>query len=141
MSEGRWNEEGFWEWGANLEAEEESIEKTYGEASFSIRCNRVAVNDPCAVCGRRTDPEFGPELFLWDSWELVCHNCGAEHSPELMECVQSYRGGIEFVEFLGDDPRSVGRIDVPGETEPGPKDRHLRVVEDQVVDEAEEWPF
>jgi hypothetical protein len=143
MNEGRWNDEGFWEWGANLESEEEPVEeKAYAEASFSIKCNNAVVNDPCAVCGRRTDPEFGPELFLRDSWALVCYVCGAKYAPELMECLQSYRAGREFDEFLGDAPRSVGRIDdVPEENESTPKARHLRVIEGQSVDQAEEWPF
>ena len=54
------------------------------KTQFAIRMNNAATNDPCAVCGRRTDPQIGPELFLENSWALVCRPCGIEHVPELV---------------------------------------------------------
>jgi hypothetical protein len=44
---------------------------------LAIKLNSVAVNDPCAICGDRTDPELGPELFLEGTWALVCYECGS----------------------------------------------------------------
>jgi hypothetical protein len=38
------------------------------DGDFAIKYNNCAVNDPCDVCGDRTDPDFGPELFRRDSW-------------------------------------------------------------------------
>lgn len=54
------------------------------KTQFAIKMNNAATNDPCAVCGCRTDPQVGPELFLENSWALVCHPCGIEHVPELV---------------------------------------------------------
>jgi hypothetical protein len=76
---------------------------------FSIKYNNSATNDPCAVCGERTDPETGPELFLSDSWQLVCWGCGGKYAPELTECLRAYR--LEY--FPGTEegaPGSIGRI-------------------------------
>ncbi|TAK32624.1 MAG: hypothetical protein EPO21_14840 [Chloroflexota bacterium] len=50
---------------------------------FSIKLNNCASNDPCAVCGERTDPQVGPELFLADTWRPICRRCGYKHAPEL----------------------------------------------------------
>jgi len=52
---------------------------------LAIKLNNCASNDPCAICGDRTDPEVGPELFLKGTWELVCYECGGEYAPELVD--------------------------------------------------------
>src|SRR5262245_30558606 len=50
-----------------------------------IKDNNCATNDPCAICGARTDKSIGPELFLEGTWRLVCHhNCG-KTVPGLLE--------------------------------------------------------
>jgi hypothetical protein len=59
--------------------------------TLEIKLNNAASNDPCEVCGARTDPETGPELFLAGSWGLVCYECGDEHAPELVRCLSAYR--------------------------------------------------
>lgn len=58
-----------------------SDEKTY---NLAIKFNNCASNDPCAICGARTDPSVGPELFMADSWALVCYACGEKYAPDLM---------------------------------------------------------
>lgn len=58
MSDGHWNEEGFWEFGSNLETREATPKPV-----LVIKLNNTASNDPCELCGQRTDPETGPELF------------------------------------------------------------------------------
>lgn len=63
---------------------------------LAIKHNNCASNDPCAICGKRTDPEVGPELFLRDSYALVCYECGMKHDPELTRLL-TYRlpdGGL-----------------------------------------------
>ncbi len=50
---------------------------------LAIKENNCATNDPCAVCGVRTDPDTGPELFLEGTWGLVCHECGQKYAPQL----------------------------------------------------------
>jgi hypothetical protein len=50
---------------------------------LAIKLNSVLTNDPCALCGARTDPS-GVDLFLDESMKLVCDECGLRHAPELM---------------------------------------------------------
>ena len=57
---------------------------TEANVKLAIKDNNCATNDPCALCGARTDPDVGPELFMADSWALVCHECGAKYAPALM---------------------------------------------------------
>jgi hypothetical protein len=53
-----------------------------------IKLNNAATNVPCALCGARTDPQVGPELFLEGTNELVCHVCGWEHAQELVRLLR-----------------------------------------------------
>lgn len=53
-----------------------------------IGLNNTATNDPCAICGARTDPEVGPELFLQGTEALVCYDCGRKHAPALVDLLQ-----------------------------------------------------
>lgn len=78
--------------------------------ALAIKINNTASNDPCALCGARTDPECGPELFLAESWALVCYPCGERHAPELVRCLEGYRQGLSLDEYLGDSPGGVGRV-------------------------------
>jgi len=59
---------------------------------FAIQMNNVAVNGRCPMCGERTDPSIGPELFLAGSWQEVCWTCGHKHAPELMWMLEAYHG-------------------------------------------------
>lgn len=54
-----------------------------------IKFNNTASNDPCAICGNRTDPAVGPELFLEGTWALVCRDCGKARAPELVACLDT----------------------------------------------------
>ena len=58
---------------------------------LAIKMNNLATNDPCAICGRRTDPSTGPELFTANTWGVVCWQCGEEHAPELLAMLRAYR--------------------------------------------------
>ena len=53
-----------------------------GDRDLAIKLNNTLSNDPCAICGARTDP-VGVDLFLARSWSLVCGECGWKHAPEL----------------------------------------------------------
>lgn len=48
-----------------------------------IGLNNIASNDPCAICGERSDPDIGPELFLAGTQALVCFDCAKTYAPEL----------------------------------------------------------
>lgn len=65
-----------------------------------VRLNNCAANDACALCGERTDPQVGPELFLADTWKVVCRHCGKKHAPYL----------TELVEALPDEPALFAEI-------------------------------
>ncbi len=53
-------------------------------ANFAITYNPRAARDPCAVCGIQPHPFVGPELFLVDTWDIVCWRCGERYAPELV---------------------------------------------------------
>jgi hypothetical protein len=40
-------------------------------------------SEACALCGKSGRPGDGPHLFLADSLEPVCHECGKAHAPSL----------------------------------------------------------
>lgn len=53
--------------------------------TLAIKLNNCASNDPCMLCGKRTDPEVGPELFSEGTWALVCYECGDKYAPALVD--------------------------------------------------------
>jgi len=57
---------------------------------LAIKLNNTLTNDPCALCGSRTDPG-GVDLFLEESMRLVCDECGDRHAPELMKLLRAGR--------------------------------------------------
>jgi hypothetical protein len=59
--------------------------------ALAIQLNNAATNDPCAICGARTDPECGPELFIAGTVALVCYECGRKHGPELVDMLWEHR--------------------------------------------------
>jgi hypothetical protein len=62
------------------------LSDTLNDFDFSLRMNNAATNDPCAVCGERTDPVVGVELFYSTPGKapgLVCNGCGQRHAPVL----------------------------------------------------------
>ena len=73
-----------------------------------IGLNNTATNDPCAICGNRTDPEVGPELFLFGTEALVCYDCGRKHAPALVDLLK-----LQSVIAGEDRPgRTIGDTDV-----------------------------
>lgn len=57
---------------------------------LAIKSNNSATNDPCAICHQRTDPRIGPEMFLANEWDVVCHQCAKEHDPVLFAMLTAY---------------------------------------------------
>ena len=58
---------------------------------LAIKLNNCASNDPCAICGDRCDPQVGPEMFLADTWALVCRKCAKRIAPALLLCLEAGR--------------------------------------------------
>jgi hypothetical protein len=48
-----------------------------------IRENNCATNDPCAICGQRTDPNGLFDFFLEGTVSLVCDQCVEKYDPAL----------------------------------------------------------
>ena len=59
-------------------------EKMITGQDLAIRSNNCAVNGVCPVCGDRTDPQVGPELFVRGTYREVCRECGERLNPALM---------------------------------------------------------
>lgn len=70
-----------------------------------LKYNNTATNDPCAICGERTDPHIGLELFLEGTWALVCVECGMKTAPELVLITHPFEyralGGKYSTAFCG----------------------------------------
>jgi hypothetical protein len=62
---------------------------------LAIKLNNCASNDPCAICGDRCDPQVGPEIFLADTWALVCRPCAQRIAPALLLCLEAGRAEAE----------------------------------------------
>lgn len=58
--------------------------------------NRKLADARCAICSRAVEADIGPQLFLAESQELICCECGVVEAPELAallclaESAQSY---------------------------------------------------
>jgi len=50
---------------------------------LALKYNNLASNDACPICGGRTDPAVGPEVFLDATWSPVCDPCAYKHAPDL----------------------------------------------------------
>lgn len=60
-----------------------------------IGSNNCPTNDPCAICGQRTDPRGFFDFFLEGTLNLVCDQCAEKHSPGL---TLLYERGIEVAQ-------------------------------------------
>jgi hypothetical protein len=58
---------------------------------LATQLNNATANDPCAVCGARTAPAYGPELLMAGTNTPVCYGCGRKHAPELADMLWEYR--------------------------------------------------
>lgn len=60
---------------------------TVNNPQLVIKMNNTAANDPCGICGKRTDPNIGPDIFIDGTQKPVCAECAAEHAPVLYSMV------------------------------------------------------
>lgn len=70
---------------------------TIEPSMFAIKYNTQQAGGPCAVCGRATDPSTaGVGVFLANSFDPVCDQCGMTHVPTLAALVAMYHtiGGL-----------------------------------------------
>ena len=65
---------------------DEAVEEA-DQVELAIKLNEESVAYECAVCGDARVSAEGPELFLADSWDLVCDECGRKYAPLLMALI------------------------------------------------------
>jgi hypothetical protein len=51
---------------------------------LTIKLEPCAAGDDCGLCGKRVEAAGGPRLFVEDSTEPVCRDCGKQHAPNLV---------------------------------------------------------
>lgn len=73
--------------GADSQGVENSEDEYGAEESevveLAIKLNEESSEYECAVCGAKRISAEGPELFLADTWDIVCDACGRDHAPLL----------------------------------------------------------
>lgn len=57
------------------------------QVQLAIKLNDKSSEYECAVCGDERISAEGPELFLADTWDLVCDECGRQYAPLLMALI------------------------------------------------------
>ena len=71
-------------------AEEPEDDETVAESDqveLAIKLNEESSAYECAVCGDARTSAQGAELFLADTWDLVCDECGRKYAPLLMALI------------------------------------------------------
>lgn len=63
-------------------SDEEAMDESE-EIELAIKINDESADYECALCGDARVSAKGPELFLADSWDLVCDECGRKYAPLL----------------------------------------------------------
>lgn len=84
--------------------EVESLNKALramGIVNLAIKFYNCASDRPCAICGHLMEPLTGPELYLADTWEMVCWDCGRKYGPVLVDILTAYESlqpheGVSF---------------------------------------------
>lgn len=65
------------------ETEDQYAAEESDRVELAIKLNYESSEYECAVCGNGRVSAEGPELFLADTWDLVCDECGRQHAPLL----------------------------------------------------------
>lgn len=73
---------------------------------FLIKLNRRFRNSDCAVCGKTSELDVGPDLFTAEG-EHICSECGREAAPELTALIGLAKAAEHYIAVifeLGDRP-------------------------------------
>ncbi len=60
---------------------------------LAIKPSSLAGAELCALCGKKTEPQRPFDLFLNDTQQLVCKNCGEKTAPELISLLDYFYKG------------------------------------------------
>ena len=64
--------------------DKESLDEAANGLQLAIKINESSSEYVCAVCGDERISASGLELFMADTWDIVCAECGREHAPLLV---------------------------------------------------------
>ena len=67
-----------------------------------LKLNNAAVNDPCEMCGKRTDPVIGVELFAENTGGIICASCADAHAPALKQARDILAEEANFIKIYPD---------------------------------------
>ncbi|HKG62341.1 MAG TPA: hypothetical protein VKB05_21450 [Pyrinomonadaceae bacterium] len=73
---------------------------------FLVKLNRRVRESVCAVCGKTSELEVGPDLFNSEG-EHVCSPCGREAAPELAALLGLAKAAEHYIAVIfesGDRP-------------------------------------
>jgi hypothetical protein len=68
--------------------------------ALCLKYNDCTTPDPCALCGARTAPQIGVEIFVEGTWGLVCDRCAKLHAPELFLVRAAYEATVHMVDAI-----------------------------------------
>jgi len=63
---------------------------------FLIKLNRRMRECACAVCGKTSEIDVGPDLFTAEGAH-VCSNCGCESAPELTALLGLAKAAEQYI--------------------------------------------
>ena len=66
---------------------------------FLIKLNRRVADSVCAVCGKTSELEIGPDLFTSEGGH-VCSACGREAAPELTALLGLARATEHYIAVI-----------------------------------------
>lgn len=66
-----------------MKKEKNSQHKFVRVVKLSIKENNLGKTEYCAICGESFDQDLGSALFLANSYDAVCNDCGRKESPVL----------------------------------------------------------
>ena len=68
-------------------------------SEFLIKLNRSVTTSTCAICGKTSERNIGPELFTV-AGEPVCLGCGQNAEPELAALLMLGRKAEDYIATL-----------------------------------------
>lgn len=58
---------------------------------LALKDNNTSIDEPCAICGKMFEPDWGVAMFLANSYEVICDGCGKQHDPNLYRLLEIHR--------------------------------------------------
>jgi hypothetical protein len=62
--------------------------------------NRKLADARCAICSKAIEADAGPKLFLAESQELICNECGDAEAPELAALLRLAESALSYMAVI-----------------------------------------